>query len=90
MKIDREKVVAGISCGEVLDRLSAYVDGELSAEERATVEAHLRGCEVCERFGGEFKATVRALREHLLRPAKLPVAVRDRLRAALHDRRTDE
>ena len=44
MKIDREKVVAGISCGEVLDRLSAYIDGELSADERARMEAHLRGC----------------------------------------------
>ena len=88
MKIDREKVVAGISCGEVLDRLSAYVDGELSVEERATVEAHLRGCEVCERFGGEFRATVHALREHLLRPAKLPGSVRERVFAALHDRCT--
>ena len=88
MKIDREKVVAGISCGEVLDRLSSYIDGELPADERARIEAHLRGCEVCERFGGEFQATVHALREHLLRPAKLPASVRDRVRAALHGERT--
>jgi anti-sigma factor (TIGR02949 family) len=82
--IEREKVVAGISCGEVLDRLSAYLDGELPAEERARVEAHLRGCDTCARFGGEFRATVRALRAHLLRPAKLPAEVQERLRAALH------
>jgi anti-sigma factor (TIGR02949 family) len=88
VKIDREKVVAGISCGEVLDRLSAYIDGELSVDECARIEAHLRGCEVCERFGGEFQATVRALREHLLRPARLPDSVRERVRAALHDEGT--
>jgi anti-sigma factor RsiW len=29
-----------------------YVDGELSSGERTAVETHLRGCAVCERFGG--------------------------------------
>jgi anti-sigma factor RsiW len=87
MSLDRERVVAGISCGEVLDGLSAYVDGELPAERRERVEEHLRGCDVCARFGGEFKATIRALRAHLLRPAPLPPAVQTWLRAALADER---
>ena len=83
MKIDRENIVAGVSCGEVLDQLSAYIDAELPGEQRARIEEHLRGCDVCARFGGEFRATVRALREQLLRPARLPSAVHDRLRAAV-------
>ena len=85
MKIDREKIVAGISCGEVLDQLSAYLDGELGPEERDRIEAHLRGCDGCARFGGEFRATVRALREHLLHPKKLPASVQERVRAAIED-----
>jgi len=88
MKIDRERVVAGISCGEVLDGLSAYVDGELPAERREQVEAHLRGCDVCARFGGEFRATIRALRAHLLRSMPLPPTVHERVRAALARERT--
>ena len=87
MKIDREKIVAGVSCGEVLDQLSAYLDGELSAEQRARIEDHLRGCEGCTQFGGEFRATVQALREHLLRPMKLPSAVHERIRAAVDEER---
>lgn len=31
------------------ERLSAYLDGELSAEERANLEAHLSGCAECAR-----------------------------------------
>jgi anti-sigma factor RsiW len=78
-----EKVVAGISCGQVLARLSDYLDGELEAPARAQVEAHLAGCDGCARFGGELRSTVRALREHLGAPGGLPEALRRRLRAAV-------
>jgi anti-sigma factor (TIGR02949 family) len=78
-----EKVVAGLSCSDVLARLSDYVDGELAEAERARVEEHLRGCDGCARFGGEFSATVRALRAHLARPQAVPRALADRLRRAL-------
>lgn len=81
-KIPGEKVVAGLTCGQVLDRLSDYLDRELGAEDRARLEAHLRGCEGCARFGGEFRATVRALKAHL-GADRLPSAFEDRLRRAL-------
>jgi anti-sigma factor RsiW len=83
VRIDRERVVAGVSCGEVLDQLSAYLDGELSLPERERLEGHLRGCEGCATFGGEFRATVQALRSDLLRPAVLPLSFRERLQSAL-------
>jgi anti-sigma factor RsiW len=81
-KIPGEKVVAGLTCGQVLDRLSDYLDRELGPEERDRVEAHLRGCEGCARFGGELRATVRALKAHLA-AERLPDAFQDRLRRAL-------
>lgn len=60
-----EKSVGGLRCFEVLERLSDYLDGELSAEQRSKLEAHLAGCEECTRFGGELGAVVAALRQKL-------------------------
>lgn len=80
-----EKVVAGLSCSEVLARLSDYLDGDLGEPARRQVEDHLRGCDGCTRFGGEFRTTVTALRVHLGGPGGLPDAVRQRLRRALDD-----
>ena len=63
MKESRE--VAGLWCHEVLEVLSDYLDGDLAAERRAAVDAHLVGCDVCERFGGEVSAVIRALKQRI-------------------------
>jgi anti-sigma factor RsiW len=83
--VNDERVVGGLSCGQVLDRLSDYLDGELDADARGAVEEHLRGCDGCARFGGELRATVRALRDHLVaQPAPAPPSrLRERLAEAL-------
>jgi anti-sigma factor RsiW len=79
-----DRLVAGLFCTEVLARLSDYLDDELSAQERSQVEDHLRGCEACTRFGGEFSRTVGALRHHLLGADEpLPSGLRSRLLDAL-------
>jgi len=77
------KTVGGLSCQDVLDRLSDYLDGELGVEARAAVEDHVKGCDGCARFGGEFRSTVRALRDHLLRSPSPPARLVARLREAL-------
>lgn len=61
-----EREVAGLRCTEVLAVLSAYVDGELDADTRTRVDAHLAGCDWCEHFGGEFVGTIRQLRRTLV------------------------
>ena len=60
---DRE--VAGLWCHQVLADLAAYVDGELAPERVVQIEQHLQGCTVCERFGGEYAATVKAVKQTL-------------------------
>lgn len=55
----------GLTCQEVLDRLSDYLDGDLPAAERAKVVAHLDECQACARFGGEVADNIGLLREAL-------------------------
>lgn len=62
-----ERTVAGLRCSQVLECLSAYLDGELDERERTAIEAHVTGCDNCARFGGAMAEVVRALREHLTR-----------------------
>lgn len=59
-----------MNCEQVQSRLSACVDGELSAEGEAEVRSHLAGCPDCER---EFRA-FRALGECLAASAGASVA----------------
>jgi hypothetical protein len=47
----------------VQDHLSAYLDGELPAPERAAVETHLRTCPECSRHLEELRAVDEAARE---------------------------
>lgn len=68
--MNQEKQVGGIGCFQVLEVLSDYLDGELEPELKVKVEAHLAGCEQCTRFGGEFGAVVKALRERLGAPSE--------------------
>ncbi len=44
-----------MSCKSVLWKISAYVDGELPAEERAVVEAHFETCKDCAEAAEEYK-----------------------------------
>ena len=80
-----ERELAGLRCGEVLARLSDYLDGSLAGEERTRMEAHVAGCDHCARFGGVFAATVAGLRRRLARPAALSAARRERLTRRLTD-----
>jgi anti-sigma factor RsiW len=77
------KQVGGLWCFDVLAHLSDYVDGELKADEKAKVEAHLKGCDECTRFGGEFGAVVQGLRAKLASRDDVPADVAQRLDEAL-------
>lgn len=87
MPTDRR--VAGLFCSEVLGDLSAYLDGELGPAQRAAIEEHLAGCDVCERFGGEFSAAVAGLRRELAGGGDHDASALTRLHARLAKERGD-
>ena len=82
-----ERQVGSLRCGEVLERLPDLLDGRLDAAEVARVQEHLRGCDLCERFGGVYQAALAALRAQSAATAGVPAPVLDRLRAALEEGR---
>ncbi|MEZ5289525.1 MAG: anti-sigma factor [Vicinamibacterales bacterium] len=80
-----ERTVAGLTCSQVLEVLSAYADGEVPAALAARIDAHVAECRACERFGQGFTAMLAGMRRHLGPPDPVPDEVAARLRAALTD-----
>ncbi|MDX1646104.1 MAG: zf-HC2 domain-containing protein [Longimicrobiales bacterium] len=75
---DLDRRIAGLRCRDVLEVLGDYVDGDLEEETVQRVEAHLRACDHCEKFGGEYGALVAGLRQALLADEPRP-GLRDRM-----------
>ena len=48
-----------LSCRELIDFLARYLDGELSAEERASFDAHLAVCPYCVDYVASYRETIR-------------------------------
>jgi anti-sigma factor RsiW len=66
-------VTAGedLSCQEVVELVTDYLEGALSPADRARVEGHLEACDGCLTFVDQVRQTVRivgALREEDLDP----------------------
>jgi anti-sigma factor (TIGR02949 family) len=69
------------SCREIDPLFAAYVDGEATASERATVEAHLAACPKCRHQPALQSAVRETVRTKLCRP-RAPEELRMRCRAA--------
>ena len=48
-----------ISCQEVVELLTDYLDGKLPAPARRRLDAHLRGCGNCSAYLAQIRATIR-------------------------------
>jgi anti-sigma factor RsiW len=79
----RKKATA---CDLVLERLSAYLDGDLPASECRSIQAHARACARCTEVLGDFRRTTGLCRRAGEQP--LPPAVRKLAKA--HIRRLME
>jgi anti-sigma factor RsiW len=68
-----------VDCRARLERLFAYLDGELDGRSAAALERHLDGCECCGGLALSLKRTIASCREAGAPP--LPKAVQSRARA---------
>ena len=68
-------------CRELLEQVSRYLDDDLSAAERRTIEKHLRTCPCCQHMAEGLKHTVEAC--HKAGAARLPADVRARAKARI-------
>ena len=71
-------------CADVVELVSAYLDGELAASEAAAVRAHLDLCPGCTTYFAQVRSTVEQVRT--LQADDLPAALRDDLMQAFRGR----
>ena len=72
-----------ITCREMVDLLSEYVDGHLDPALARQLEAHLRGCTECTAFLRTFRTTQALTKEAACQ--EMPVELKVRLRAFLRN-----
>ncbi len=75
-----------LSCPEMVELLTAYLDGALDDPDRVSFDAHLGLCPGCVTYLEQFRETVRA--SGALAEADVPPAVMDELLDTFRDWRT--
>lgn len=50
-----------LDCNELVELVTAYLDGALDPDTHARVDQHLRECPGCANYVAQFRATVRTL-----------------------------
>lgn len=73
-----------MTCTEFLAQLDELIDNEVTAEMRADLQEHLRGCEHCEVTLNTTRKTIEIYRSHEI--YDLPGDLRERLHAAIMSR----
>jgi anti-sigma factor RsiW len=72
-----------MTCRELVDVITDYLEGALPEADRARFEQHLGECPYCVSYLDQMRATIVTLGE--LREESLPAPVRDDLMAAFRD-----
>jgi anti-sigma factor RsiW len=66
-----------ITCQELVELVTDYLDGALSKRDRSRFELHISGCTNCRQYVDQFRETVRLA--GTLRESDVPPAVADEL-----------
>lgn len=56
-----ERIVDEMTCQELVELVTDYFEGALSAEDRARFEMHLSGCRHCRLYLEQMRQTMRAV-----------------------------
>ncbi len=72
-----------MDCNELVELVTAYLDGALDPDTRARFDAHLLECEGCENYLQQFRSTVATVGR--IRDDELDPAFRKRLLDAFRD-----
>ena len=72
-----------LTCKEVVEIVTDYLEGTLSPEDRERFDAHLRACEGCTSYVEQMRETIRLT--GMLTEEQVPVEQRVRLRQAFRD-----
>jgi anti-sigma factor RsiW len=72
-----------VSCQELVELVTDYVEGKLSWRERRRFEKHVRACEWCARYVEQMRVTIRTVGR--IEPESVPPQARAELLAAFSD-----
>ena len=74
-----------ISCREVVEVITDYLEGELSPEDVAIFQAHLALCDGCQWYLDQMRITIAAVGR--IEDDEVPAELRDTVLAAFRNRR---
>jgi anti-sigma factor RsiW len=75
--------VEPMDCNELVELVTAYLDGSLDPEMRARFDMHLLECDGCENYLQQFRATIETLAS--VRDDELDPSYREKLLNAFRD-----
>ena len=76
-------MTGAMDCNELVELVTAYLDGSLDTETRARFDTHLVECDGCENYLQQFRATVDTVGK--INQDTIDPAFRDRLLNAFRD-----
>jgi anti-sigma factor RsiW len=79
---------SGLSCRELVELVSDYLEGALPADDRARFEAHIAGCDHCAAYLRQMRETVALM--GTLPADELSFEVEAELRVAFRDWRASQ
>ena len=77
---------AELSCDEVVELVTDYLEGRLPPEERRRFDEHVTGCDGCVAYLEQMRATIATAGR--LRDTDLPPELEERLLRSFRDRRS--
>ncbi len=81
------ETIAKLSCQELVELVTDYLEGALPAEDRARFDAHIEACDGCTRYLAQIQVTVELTGR--LTPEELDPAAEAALLEAFRDWKTE-